>query len=172
MKFKVGDKVRVRQWKAMKREFGVDGSNRIEIPCFYFVPEMAKYCGKSVTIDSVVIDESYTTCYKIVEDNGVFSWTDDMFEDYVFEYGDRIEVSNDGNCWQERIYVGYIDGDNSPYLCVIGGEEHSFYSGKNFDSCQWSYARPIQKKHTIIIDGKEIEISEESYKKLKESLLK
>ncbi len=27
MKYKVGDKVRVRQWEAMKREFGVEGLN-------------------------------------------------------------------------------------------------------------------------------------------------
>ncbi len=67
-------------------------------------------------------------------------------------------------------YVGYIDGAEYPYVCVSGSYRENFRNGKKYISKKWRYARPIQKKHTIIIDGKEIEISEESYQKLKESL--
>ena len=165
MKYKKGDKVRVREWDGMKREFGVDDHCWIKTPLYNFTPMMGEYCGKVVTIKEV-----YDNYYKIEEDD--FSWTDDMFEGYAFKYGDKVEVSNDGNCWQERIYVGYIDGAILPYICVADSDVDLFYSRKRFNIYYWKYVRPIQKKHVIVIDGREIQISEESYKKLKESLLK
>ena len=178
MRFKKGDKVRVRQWAAMKRECGLNKNGNIDLPC-EFTSDMSDFCGKVVTISCVyekffgIRDHEgfYDWVYKIEEDGGLYDWLADMFEGYVFEYGNWIEVSNDGNDWKKRIYVGYTDGAFFPYACVAGCDEKRFYSGEVFSASYWKYARPVQK-HTIIIDGKEIEISEESYKKLKESLLK
>ena len=166
MKYKKGDKVRVRQWKAMEREFGADDFYSIKTPFYWVSPPMRKYCEKVVTITEV-----YDDFYKVKEDNGIYNWTDDMFEGYAFEYGDKIEVSDDGERWEKGFYIGYLDGFHLPYACATGGDKEVFAEGKKFHALFWKYARPIQK-HTIIIDGKEIEISEESYKKLKESLLK
>jgi len=165
MKYKKGDKVRVRNWAAMEREFGVDEYHWIKTPLYNFTPMMGKYCGKTVTIKEV-----YDDYYKIEEDN--FSWTDDMFEGYAFEYGEKVFVSDDGLSWEPKIYVGYIDGDEKPYICVSGLCEDDFYAKRKFRTLHWRYARPTQKKHTIVIDGREIQISEKSYNKLKESLLK
>jgi len=178
MGFKRGDKVRVRQWKAMEREYGLDKNGDIDLPC-KFTSDMRDFCGKVVTIScgyekffGIKDHEGvYDLVYKIKEDDGIHDWLTSMFEGYAFEYGDKVEVSNDGKCWKERVYVGYIDGAILPYMCVVGGEEYLFYSRKGFNIYYWKYARPVQK-HTITIDGKEIEISEESYNKLKESLLK
>jgi len=179
MEFKRGDKVRVRQWKAMEREYGLDKNGDIDLPC-KFTSDMRDFCGKVVTIScgyekffGIKDHEGvYDLVYKIKEDDGICDWLASMFEGYAFEYGDVIEVSDDGVGWVKRIYVGYIDGALFPYMCVANGEEIIFHSGKKFNAYYWKYARPIQRKHTIVIDGKEIEISEESYKKLKESLLK
>jgi len=171
MKFKRGDKVRVRQWEAMEREFGSYDSGLLKTPVYCFSPDMAKYCGKSVTIDFVIISEGCSSYYSIIEDGGNFNWTDAMFEGYAFEYGDEIEVSDDEECWEKGFYIGYLDGFHLPYACATGGDKEAFAEGKKFHALFWKYARPIQK-HRIVIDGKEIEISEESYKKLKESLLK
>jgi len=179
MEFKRGDKVRVRQWKAMEREYGLDKNGDIDLPC-KFTSDMRDFCGKVVTIScgyekffGIKDHEGvYGLVYKIEEDDEIHDWLASMFEGYAFEYGDEIEVSDDGEHWERGFYVGYLDGFTFPYACATGGDKEAFAEGGRFHALFWKYARPIQKKHRIVIDGKEIEISEESYKKLKESLLK
>jgi len=92
-----------------------------------------------------------------------------MFEGYAFEYGETTEMSDDGEQWERKIYVGYIDGADRPYVCVDSVDESRFDMGKNFAIGTWRYARPVPK-HTIIIDGIEIRISDEDYRALKEHL--
>lgn len=74
MKYKVGDKVRVRSWEDMKKEFGVTDAGRIPISKdVTFVPLMRPYCGKELVISSVDKD-----CYKV---KGLaWYWVDEMFE--------------------------------------------------------------------------------------------
>lgn len=78
-KFKVGDRVKVRSWDSMAKEYGMDGGS-IQIPCV-FVPKMRKYCGQVVTIRFI----SSTGRYLIKEDNG-YGWvfSEQMFEPGVF----------------------------------------------------------------------------------------
>ena len=79
MKYNVGDKVRVRQWDDMEKEFGLDfNGNDISVPNCGFVKEMRKYCGFVVTIHNLTCKDIK---YFIEEDDGYFFWTDDMFED-------------------------------------------------------------------------------------------
>ena len=171
MKYKAGDKVRIRQLKAMERVCRKENDSLDDLLYFkdkyvpFNITRMDKYCGKIATI--IKADRNI---YDLDIDSGEHRWQDWMFEGYAFEFGEEIEVSNDGLCWCERIYVGYIDGAGLPYICVVDGCEKDFKNGNRYVVLSWRYARPIQKKHTIIIDGKEIEISEESYQKLKESL--
>ena len=40
MKYKVGDKVRIRQWDDMKEEFGRDRCDGIGTPKYYFIKKM------------------------------------------------------------------------------------------------------------------------------------
>ena len=179
MEFKRGDKVRVRQWKAMEREYGLDKNGDIDLPC-KFTSDMRDFCGKVVTIScgyekffGIKDHEGvYDLVYKIKEDDGICDWLASMFEGYAFEYGDVIEVSDDGIEWTDAIYISFADGALFPYICVSNSSKSDFCASRKFTASFWKYARPIQKKHRIVIDGKEIQISEESYKKLKESLLK
>jgi len=165
MKYKAGDKVRIRQWEALKRQYKLDEDG--DIPKIGFLKMMKEYCGKTVTINQIDVTLDR---YKIKEDNGIWYWYEEVFEGYAFEFGEEAEFSDDKEDWCKRIYLGYIDGAEYPYVCVSGSYRENFRNGEKYISNKWRYARPIQKKHIIIIDGKEIKISEESYQKLKESL--
>lgn len=52
MKFKVGDRVRIRQWDDMAKEFGTNGYGNIKC-CPGFTKEMRQLCGKKATISSI-----------------------------------------------------------------------------------------------------------------------
>ena len=70
MKYKVGDKVRVRKDLKVGGSYGV-----------YFNDDMAKFIGEEVTIDYVG-----PISYRIKEDTFNWSWTDEMFEDFKYNY--------------------------------------------------------------------------------------
>ena len=78
MKYKVRDKVRVRQWDDMAKEFGLIFGDDIDIPNCTFVNKMKRYCGSVVTIHDIVCNNSR---YLVKEDDWNFFWIDDMFED-------------------------------------------------------------------------------------------
>ena len=70
MKYKVGDKVRVRS----DLEECIKGSG------YFVMPDMCKLRGKIVTITRILYDDCtpLQPCYKIKEME--YYWTDDMFE--------------------------------------------------------------------------------------------
>ena len=76
---KVGDKLRVRDWEDMEREFGLDRDGDIKCTPF-FIEEMRKFCGKVVNVNYVAYDK-YDEKLKIgiYEDNGEYEWSVDMF---------------------------------------------------------------------------------------------
>ena len=67
MKYKVGDKVRVRENLSTEERY--DGC--------WVVPSMTVFLGKTVTIRKV---RENTNRYEIEEDHGTWSWTEEMFE--------------------------------------------------------------------------------------------
>lgn len=84
MRYKAGDKVRVRQWDDMAKEFGLTlrGGGGIDIPDCTFVKNMKKFCGTVVTVSDIVFLNSR---YLIEEDNEHWYWTDDMFENVYYK---------------------------------------------------------------------------------------
>ena len=52
MKYKVGDKVKVRTWEDMEKEFGLNQNGYIDCDAA-FVTDMKEYCGKIVTIAKI-----------------------------------------------------------------------------------------------------------------------
>lgn len=68
MKYKVGDKVRVRENLSAWKEY--------DNGC-YVTPSMTVFLGKTVTIHKVCEDINR---YTIEEDYGAWNWTDSMFE--------------------------------------------------------------------------------------------
>ena len=73
-KFKVGDKVKVRSWEDMEKEFGLSRYGNIKTPgSCYFDMCMREWCGKTLTISKVSLS-GYS-----VKETG-WCWTDYMFE--------------------------------------------------------------------------------------------
>lgn len=70
MKYKVGDKVKVRDDLTVNNNYGGN----------VYCGNMPFFKGKTVTIEAVT-DLKYDKHYLITEDNGVYYWTDEMFED-------------------------------------------------------------------------------------------
>lgn len=44
-----------------------------------FSKDMAEWCGQEMTISKVIKDEDGSIYYKMIEDNGKFSWDENMF---------------------------------------------------------------------------------------------
>lgn len=74
MKYKVGDRVLIRQWDDMEKEFGLDGCG--DIKCrFYFTEKMKMHCGRVLTVK-----QASGHYYLMKEDSNQWSWSDDMIE--------------------------------------------------------------------------------------------
>ena len=71
MKFKVGDKVRVREWDSMKKEFGIDDNGSIMTPIFTVVRDMKQFCGNIYTVIKIYNNFYMLDCCK-------YYFTDDM----------------------------------------------------------------------------------------------
>ena len=73
--YREGDKVKVRQWNDMEREYGLDMCGTIQVPCS-FMPAMREFCGRIVTISRVVSEDTY----RIKEDDYGWVFSNAMFE--------------------------------------------------------------------------------------------
>ena len=99
MKYKIGDKVRVRQWDEMEKEFGLDPWG--DIKCDHiFVRDMREYCGKVFTVRN-----AFSRVYHLdgcKSDLG-FWWgfTDDMLVPVIDK---KIVITTDGKTTFARLY--------------------------------------------------------------------
>lgn len=86
MKYKVGDKVRIKSldWYNEHQEGG-----NVKCKTNTFIKSMSKYCGKEATIIYV-----NGLAYAIDLDGSVCFWTDDMFEGLVVEDSDFVHIEN------------------------------------------------------------------------------
>lgn len=96
MKYKVGDKVIVRKWDDMEREFGVDRHGDINAKCI-FVTGMRQFCGKTLTIQSITRQGNYTV------KETAFIFSEDTFEKNNTQ---KIVITTDGVETLARLYEG------------------------------------------------------------------
>ena len=111
MKYNVGDKVRIKAWNEMEREFGLDRAGDIKTTPF-FVADMDEYAGEILTIEKV--EENY---YLMEEDGWDWDWTDDMISYKVLETSVLYEEALKGT------YDNYIKNDVES---VMGAYEYYF----------------------------------------------
>lgn len=116
MKYKVGDKVKIREDLIVDNEYGSDS----------FAEEMKQYKGKTATIT-----DTYMSKYEIDIDDGDWCWTDEMLEDCVNSALDeeKAQTVDIGYyleyCGHKVIKNVYIDGYDvdSTYLYCVDIEE-------------------------------------------------
>lgn len=92
MKHKVGDKVKIRKWDDMAREYGVCNDKYIRTPNkIYFNKYMRGYCGKTLTI--IKVDNRGYRCKNIT-----WHFTDAMFEEprLIIEHHGRTTIAHIG----------------------------------------------------------------------------
>lgn len=87
MEFKAGDRVRVRGWEDMEKQFGVDNGGDIKANC-YFTTDMRPLCGKKFKIKQVLdggIVMGLNTTYKISTD--MLELVEGANKRVIIEYG-------------------------------------------------------------------------------------
>lgn len=101
MSYKIGDRVRVREWDEMEKEFGLDPWG--DIKCDHtFVKDMREYCGKVFTVRN-----AFSRVYHLdgCKSNIGFWWgfSDDMLVPVIDK---KIVITTDGKTTLARMYEG------------------------------------------------------------------
>lgn len=106
MKYKVGDKVRIKslEWyNANKNKSGIVVTYNNT-----FTKSMSAYCGEVLTIVSVKDDFYYT----LQEDSGFWKWTKEMFDE---TFNNNKDMEQKFKCKDEVIYQGANQGSKWKY---------------------------------------------------------
>lgn len=97
MKYKVGDKVRVRDDIEVYREYKMEDSKELA----WITPEMLKFKGEILTITEI---NQYGK-YSVKEDNELWSWTDEMFSGMATSLP-KVVITTDGKTTTAKMYEG------------------------------------------------------------------
>ena len=83
---------------------------------------------------------------------------------YHREDGPAIEYANGTKYWYLN---GNLHREDGPACEYANGSKYWYLNGEEFSKKKWK--KRIKKTHNIIIDGKEIELSDESFQNLKKA---
>ena len=94
MKFRVGDKVKIKSWEEMEKEFGLDRSGNIDCNA-HFTNSMKKYCGATATISAINSDEIVVlTSNSSNLDFSFWTFSTDMIKKANdFKTGDKVRIN-------------------------------------------------------------------------------
>ena len=97
MKYKIGDKVRVRDDLRLEEVYKMDNGTDYDSVVF----EMLKLKGKEATI----LTYTDSNKYLISEDGGCWNWTDEMFSGLVTSFP-KVVITTDGKTTTAKMYEG------------------------------------------------------------------
>ena len=143
MKYKIGDKVRVKSLEWYNENKGERGD--VNLPNIIFVSNMSKFCGQEYTICDVKTNTSTNvTYYGLEEDVLGYSWTDDMFErpvesnelNNVQDDEQTLKTVNDVDCLKPVVFENIVFS-NENYadkveLCLGNDYEIVVEDGRTF----------------------------------------
>ena len=104
---KPGDKIKLRTWEDMKKQYGLYKDGDIKSK-FRLVQDMKKYCGKIVTV-RIVSGESFN-----IEEDSKWNWGFETIEE-VYPKEEKMEFTKDMLKSGEHV-VEYRNGDRRLYL--------------------------------------------------------
>ena len=87
MKYKVGDKVRIKSKEWYDANKGSDGETA---PSTNFLKSMVIFCGKEA-----VVTDIFDNCYSLNIDDGDYSWDDEMLEDSLSDTPEKSILSDE-----------------------------------------------------------------------------
>lgn len=129
-KFKIGDKVKIREWDDMVEDFGMGNYGCINTPIL-FAPAMRLCCGKTMTIERITEDYTGWKEYRTKESDK--SWCDEMFEDKTYNKtrARGFEKISQKQAGKETIVDGLYNGIILPHRKTkysAGYDIHSLYN--------------------------------------------
>lgn len=129
MKFKVGDRVRVRDWDDMEKEFGVDRNGDIRMPFWLFLSGMKEFCGNIYTINDML-----SNGYKMDGTKG-YVFTDEMLIPAEFGRSDlktgMIVETRAGN--QYMVYGDRLLRNQTHLMLSDYYDDLNYFYDKEFD---------------------------------------
>lgn len=112
MKYKVGDKVRIKNIDWYNENKNDTGYVHLRI---IFTSKMSKYCGQVTTIIGVINND----IYKIALDNSYYDWTDEMIEGLVKDLPDK-EIQEHQKICDEALTIKGIESTEEVWHCPEG----------------------------------------------------
>lgn len=107
---KPGDRVKIRTWEDMEKQYGADVDNDIKAPSYPIVGGMKKYCGTTQVVNTVM-----GNAFEIEKDTIFrFSWGLETIEE-VYPKEGKMEFTKDMLKSGEHV-VEYRNGDRRLYL--------------------------------------------------------
>ena len=113
MNYRIGDKVKIKQWETMEIEYGLDEEGDIDL-AISFITEMRKFCGKEMTI----IDMDGSRCF--LKDADGYTFTPEMFvngETSECDFGGMYSAFMDGT-WDGAGFTGGRESVSGARECL------------------------------------------------------
>ena len=77
MKYGIGQRVKIKNYDELEKEFGAEPNGSIIIGNYYFDPQMKDYCGKVYRVRNTYVDCTYELD---LPDNAEWFFTEEMLE--------------------------------------------------------------------------------------------
>lgn len=143
---KIGDKVRIRKWDDMAKEYPVDKDGDILFPNCNFVDEMKMYCGKTVTV-SKTFDNGI---FFILEDTEDYEWHESMIEKEYQPKHAKENVDHPSHYNQGIEAIDYIESHNMGFnlgnvIKYITRAKHKGSELEDLKKAKWYLDREIAK---------------------------
>ena len=153
---KVGDKVKIRTWESMEKEYGLDGDGDINIRPCCFTTEMKQYCGKTLTVARIDSDG----IFNVKEDIHGFYFCKKFIECVVNDNPEKQSVHDImERLKKEKIAVRTGSGENlDKFLKMCEESGLKWVSGHN----ALGFRPPKKLKDGLCIDCKYSKISYDS----------
>lgn len=121
-KFKVGDRVRIKSWEDMEREYGLDWNGDINCGVSNFIQKMKHLCGRTATIEKIdrerVILKDWSNndnidwyyCLRMIE-HVTFTKNDLQDFDILIDRDGDISLYYDGKVYGNTIDIDDLNND-------------------------------------------------------------